>query len=136
MSVSGSKVAEHYRAQAHTLQGLISSHRAVLDNIKQRDEELQRELAAARRELASVYLKSLELESIEFGAQLTGFQGFLRRDPRVAREQERKVLQSNVAKMEADERYQQRDVLAGPSGTLTQELDQNKETLAPLQVEC
>lgn len=136
MSVSGQQVAEHFREQANTLSGLISGHRQVLDNLKQRDDELMRQLVAARRELASVYLKALDSPSFERVTRLTGFQGFARRDPRLALEQERRVLTNNVAKLEADERYQKRDVLVGPSGTLTQELDQNKETLAPLQVEC
>jgi hypothetical protein len=81
-------------------------------------------------------LQTIDDANLERVAKLTGFQGFARRDPRIAREHERKVLQSAVAKLEADDRYQRRDVLAGPDGTLTQELNQNKETLAPLQVEC
>jgi hypothetical protein len=136
MSVSGQQVAEHYRAQASTLSGLIAGHRQLLDNLKQRDDDLSRQLVEARRELASVYLKAIDDANLERVTQLTGFQGFARRDPRIAREHERKVLQSAVSKLEADERYQNRALLAGPDGTLTQELNQNKETLAPLQVEC
>jgi len=136
MSVSGHQVAEHYRAQANRLSELIGGHRQVLDNIKQRDNELQAQLFAARRELAGVYLKAIDDENLARVGKLTGFQGFERRDPRQAREQERKVLQSGIARLEADERYQKRDVLAGPDGTLTQELNQNRETLAPLQAEC
>jgi len=136
MSVSGQQVADHYKDQASTLAGLIAQHKRLLDNFKVRDQELSNQLIAARRELASVYLKALDDANLEFVAQLTGFQGFLRRDPRVACEQERKVLQSGITKLEADERYQKRDVLAGPDGTLTQELNQNRETLAPLQAEC
>jgi hypothetical protein len=136
MSVSGHQVAEHYRAQASTISGLIAGHRQLLDNLKQRDDELQAQLIAARRELASVYLKAIDDENLARVSKLTGFQGFERRDPRQAREQERKVLQSGVTKLEADERYQKRDVLVGPDGTLTQELQQNRETLAPLQIQC
>src|SRR6185503_3630252 len=136
MSVSGHQVAEHYRAQASTISGLIAGHRQLLDSLKQRDDELQAQLMAARRELASVYLKAIDDENLARVAKLTGFQGFERRDPRQAREQERKVLSSGVAKLEAEERYQKRDVLAGPDGTLSQELKQNQETLAPLQAEC
>jgi hypothetical protein len=136
MSVSGQQVAEHYRAQADSISRLIGAHREMLATLKQRDEELTQQLLKARQELASVYLKSIDDMNLERVAQLTGFQGFARRDPRVAREHERKVLQSSVARLEADPRYQQRDVLAGPDGTLTQELAQNRETLAPLQVEC
>ena len=136
MSVSGSQVAEHYRWQANQLSELISGHRRLLDGLKQRDQELSDQLLAARRELASVYLKALDDANLERVAKLTGFQGFARRDPRLAREHERKVLQTSIAKIEEQDRYQRRDVLAGPEGTLTQELQQNQETLAPLQAEC
>jgi hypothetical protein len=136
MSVSGQQVAEHFRAQANTLSGLIAGHRQLLDNLKQRDDDLTRQLMEARRELANVYLKAIDDANLERVTRLTGFQGFARRDPRVAREHERKVLQSSITKLEADDRYQRRDVLAGPDGTLTQELNQNRETLAPLQAEC
>src|SRR5574338_756126 len=136
MSVSGHQVADHYRAQARTLSELIAGHRQVLDTIKERDAELQNQLLAARRELASVYLKAIDDANLERVAKLTGFQGFARRDPRLAREQERKVLQSSIARMETDERDQKRELVVGPEGTLTQELQQNQETLAPLQAEC
>jgi hypothetical protein len=136
MSVSGHQVADHFKEQASTLANIIAQHKRLLDSFKVRDQELSNQLIEARRELASVYLKALDDASLDRVAKLTGFQGFSRRDPRVAREQERKVLQSGIAKAEADERYQKRDVLAGPDGTLTQELNQNKETLAPLQQEC
>src|SRR5262245_55934504 len=108
MSVSGHQVAEHYRAQAQTIQGLIAGHRHLLDVLKQRDDELSAQLVAAQRELASVYLRAIDDENLQRVAKLTGFQGFERRDPRQAREQERKVLQSGVGKIEADERYQKR----------------------------
>lgn len=136
MAVSGHQVAEHYRTQAKTLSGLITGHRQLLDSLKQRDGELASQSLASRRELASVYLGAIDDASLERVAKLTGFQGFARRDPRAALEHERKVLATNVARLEADERYQKRDVLAGPDGTLVQELEQNRETLAPLQAEC
>lgn len=136
MPLSGYQVAEHFRAQASTLDSLIARHRQLLDDVKNRDVELQRQLLEARRELASVYLKALDDDSLARVARLTGFQGFQRRDPRAARDQERKVLQSSIAQIEADERYQRREVLAGPDGTLSQQLRENAETLAPLQEAC
>jgi hypothetical protein len=136
MSVSGHQVAEHYRAQANTLSNLIGAHRQLLDSLKTQDVELSKLLIEARRELASVYLKVLDSPSFERVERLTGFQGFARRDPRQAREQEHRVLRNSIAKLEADDRYQKRDTLVGAHGTLTQELQQNVETLKPLQAEC
>ena len=136
MAISGQQLADHFRQQANTLQGLISSHHRMLGVLKERDKELEAQLLAARRELAAVYLTALDDVTLERVAKLSGFQGFQRRDPRAALEHERRVLKSSVAKIEANDKYQRRDELAGPSGTLTQELQQNRETLAPLQAEC
>ncbi len=136
MSISGSDVAAHFRQQASTLSSLISEHQQVLGYLKQRDQDLVTELNAARRELAAVYLPFLTDEDLQRVARLTGFQGFARRDPRAAREHERHVIQTSIARIEADERYQRRDVLVGADGTLTQERDSANEMLAPLQAEC
>lgn len=136
MSVSGHQVAEHYRSQAQTLRELIEAHRKLRETMAVRDEDLAAQVRHARRELASVYLTDLGDASLERVAKLTGFQGFARRDPRIALEHERKVLGARLATLEADDRYQRRDVLGGAEGTLTQELQQNQETLAPLQAAC
>src|SRR5690606_39031971 len=136
MSVLGHQVANHYRLQAGELSTLIASHRELQGKLKSREEELSEQLLAARRELASVYLRVIDDENLERVARLTGFQGFARRDPRVAREHERKVLQHTIERIEGDDRYQRRDLLVGPSGTLTQELQHAREALAPLQAEC
>jgi hypothetical protein len=136
MAVSGHQVADHFRTQAQVLSGLITKHRSLQAYLQEQDTELQRQLVEARAQLASVYLKALDDENLARVGKLTGFQGFERRDPRVAREHERKVLSSNIAKIEAEPRYQQRDAFAGPNGTLTQEVQQNRETLTPLQAEC
>src|SRR5438093_1157454 len=115
MGLSGWQLSQHYRQQADTLGGMVKANRELLDQAKQADHQIDAELAEARRELAAVYLPSLTDPAFERAARLTGFQGFARRDPRVAMAQERKVLQSQLAKLEADERYARRDVLVGPA---------------------
>jgi len=134
--VQGHQLAGYYGEQSKALTDLIYSHRRFVAHALQRDAELVEQLKAARRELAAVYLPDLTPKSVERVAQLTGFQGFQRRDLRAAIEHERKVLQSALAKAEADERYQRRDELAGPNGSLTQELQSSRETLAPLDADC
>lgn len=134
--ISGSDVAAQLRQQASTLSSLISRHQELQGYLKQRDVELAQQLAAARRELAAVYLPALTDVDLARVAKLTGFQGFARRDPRAALEHERHVLETSIARIETDDRYQRRDVLVGPSGTLTQELDDVNDMLAPLQAEC
>ena len=132
----GSEVASYYNQQASTLTSLIDRHKAIVQDILQRDKGIVAELAAAQLSLAQTYLPDLTAADFERVAKLTGFQGFQRRDPRAAIEHERHVIVSTIAKIEADERYLQRDVLVGPSGTLTQELEQARDTLQSLQEAC
>jgi hypothetical protein len=136
MSVSGSQVAEHYGSQVRAFSDLIDAHKQTLAKVRSADAAVEQELRAAVHDLAAIYLGSLEDASLARAAQLTGFQGFVRRDPRVAQAQERKVLTASLQRIEADDRYVRRDLLVGTSGTLTQELDNAREALAPLQAEC
>jgi len=132
----GSDVSSYYSQQAAQIGALIDKHRAVVEQIQDQDKLLQQELVAAQRGLAAVYLPSLSPTDLERVTKLTGFQGFARRDPRVAIEQERKVIAASITKIEADERFQRRDVLVGPAGTLSQELEQARDTLQSLQTAC
>lgn len=132
----GNEVAAYYNQQASTLTGLIERHKSIVADILDRDKTIQAELEAAQLSLAKTYLPGLTDHDFERVAKLTGFQGFQRRDPRQAIEQERKVIATSIAKIEADDRYQRRDVLVGPAGTLTQELDQARDTLKDLQAAC
>jgi hypothetical protein len=134
--MQGSEVAAYYNQQASTLGNLIDRHKAVLRDILGRDGAIQAELAAAQLSLAKTYLPALTDRDFERVAKLTGFQGFQRRDPRIAIEQERKVITATLTKIDTDERYQRRDVLVGPAGTLTQELEQSRDTLQDLQAAC
>jgi hypothetical protein len=133
---TGTEVASHYQHQAATLGSLISSHEEMAGKLGDADAYLAGQITAAQKELAAIYVPALTDEVFERAARLTGFQGFARRDPRLALAQERKVLQSALAQCEGDERYQRRDVLVGPAGTLQQELDSSSEALAPLETEC
>jgi len=136
MPVQGAQVADYFRRQASELGKAIDEQKSLLSTTNKADSEIAEELAAARGDLAAIYLPALTDANFERAARLTGFQGFQRRDPRVAMAQERKVLQAELAKIDADERYQRRDVLTGPAGTLTQELDSAREALQPLEAEC
>ena len=132
----GTEVAAHYQHQASKLGSLIDSHKQMAGKLGEADAYLAGQLTLAQKELAAIYVPSLGDEVFERVARLTGFQGFARRDPRLAMQQENKVLQSSLVALEADENYQRRDVLVGPAGTLQQELEASLEALAPLQAEC
>ena len=136
MPVNGTQLVTHYANQANTLSTLIEGHKQLIGELQQQDVTLATELVEAKRQLAAVYLPALTDAAFERAAKLTGFQGFQRRDPRLAMAQEKKVLEANLANIESDEHYQHRDTLVGQAGTLQQELDSAKETFAPLQAEC
>jgi hypothetical protein len=134
--VSAQHVAGFYGNQAKQLGELIDAHRETSSKLRQVDSALEGEVGIAQRELAAIYIPALDDASLERAARLTGFQGFARRDPRVAMAQEKKVLQAQLVQLDADPRYQKRDTLVGPAGTLQQELDASREALEPLQTAC
>jgi hypothetical protein len=134
--VSAQHVAGYYGNQAKQLGELIDAHRETSSKLRQVDTALEGEVGIAQRELAAIYVPALDDASLERAARLTGFQGFARRDPRVAMAQEKKVLQGQLAQLDGDARYQKRDTLVGPAGTLQQELDATREALEPLQTAC
>lgn len=94
------------------------------------------EIKVACEQLAAAYLPDLSDESLARIERLTGFLGFERRDPRKAIVHERHVIETNIARIRADERYQNRELLAGPHGTLRQKLAEAEEMLAPFQADC
>jgi hypothetical protein len=134
--VSAQHVAGFYGNQARQLGELIDAHRETASKLVQVDSALEGEVGIAQRELAAIYVPALDDASLERAAKLTGFQGFARRDPRVAMAQEKKVLQAQLVQLDADPRYQKRDTLVGSAGTLQQELDASREALEPLQTAC
>lgn len=136
MTVSGSDVAAHYRHQAETLGHLANRYQQLGAELFGKATTIDEQVHAARRELAAVYLSELSDRAFARVAQLTGFKGFDRRDPRQARDHERKVLESSITTIEADDRFARRDQLVGPVGSLTQELENARTTLEPLEQEC
>ncbi len=136
MALQGTDIASHYRQQAQTLGRLFHSYNALAEEMGLQAAKLDEQIKAARRELSSVYLNELTAVAFMRTARLTGFKGFERRDPRAAMAHERKVLESSIAKIDSAEEFARRDQLVGPTGTLTQELDNARTTLEPLEQEC
>lgn len=136
MFVSGQEAAAHYgRNQAQALE-LIDGYEKLRNHIGQRRGQIREQLDAARLELARAYLTGLQPEAFERVKELTGFLGFERRDPRLAMEREKHVLEATIARVEADERYQQREMRVGADGTLTQKRIETVEMLQPWLDEC
>ena len=131
-SASANEVSAFYGDQARQVNALLAQHRETKAKLDGAAAALDGEIAIAQDELAAIYLPAFSDEALARAAQLTGFQGFTRRDPRVALAAERKALQAKVATLDADDRYVRRDVLVGEAGTLQQELDASNEALEPL----
>src|SRR5689334_16811700 len=121
MTVYGSQIAEHYQQQVRAFSGLSAGYGELVRRIQNAAQKVVEQRVEARRDLAAVYLKELSDAAFARAAQLTGFKGFERRDPRQAMAQERKSLERSIAQIDTDERYARRDLLVGPAGTLTQE---------------
>lgn len=136
MTVYGSEVAEHYQHQARALTPVIEGYRGLVTELEQADALLVEQRVRARQELAQVYLSELSEAAFMRVARLTGFKGFERRDPRQAMEHERKVLEHANSDIGRDDQFMRRDQLVGPAGTLTQELENARTTLEPLEEEC
>src|SRR5262245_56317040 len=99
MPFSAHEVARFYSQQASQLGKLVDAHKETSNKLRQVDSALEGEVGIAQRELAAIYLPALTDEALARAAKLTGFQGFDRRDPRVAMAQEKKVLQAQVAQL-------------------------------------
>lgn len=136
MPIQGRQAVNHYQQRRQQATELANSYEGLRQRIDARRAEIREHGKAARLELARVYLTELSPEAFERAAKLTGFQGFQRRDPIKAMGHERHVLEKTIERIGADERYQQRELLAGPDGTLTTKLTEVHELLAPWVTEC
>lgn len=132
----GSEAASFYESRQREAMELIGAYESLNAHVQARLNGVAQDIGVARFELARAYLPALSDEAIARAADLTGFLGFERRDPRKAMHHERHVLESAVSRVEADERYRDRELLAGPDGTLTSKLVEVEDMLAPWAAEC
>ncbi|MEZ4219736.1 MAG: hypothetical protein R3B13_02325 [Polyangiaceae bacterium] len=109
---------------------VLSRH---VQGIERRTSE---ELDAVALELANAYLPGLTRHHLDALERLTGFLAFQRRDPLEAMAHERHVLEHTIATIRADGRYDKREELAGPHGTLRTRLTQAHEMMAPWVTDC
>lgn len=86
--------------------------------------------------LARVYLPELSEAALAASEQRTGLRRFSARRPLDALAKEEKKLGARVATLEADDRWQKREQLTGPYGTLTRALAEAKDLLDPWERDC
>jgi len=136
MSVTARQAVDHYRRNQSAATEALGWYQELRIHCQQALAQVQAQGAEARLELARAYLPALDAAAIARCEQLTGFRGLSRRNPLAAMDRERAVLESSIARIRADERYEKRELLAGPDGTLVTKLAQNREMLAPWSDEC
>ena len=136
MPVPVSDALDQLRAQQARIDALLSSWLLLQRRVQEVRASVEAELGAASLDLARAYLPVLEAAAFSRAERLTGFRGFSRKDPLRAMEREHHVLRQAIANCEADERYQRREYLVGPMGSLSRELAEAQSLGEPWEQEC
>ncbi|MBK9368584.1 MAG: hypothetical protein IPN01_20120 [Deltaproteobacteria bacterium] len=98
------------------------------------------QVATARRkdalELASHIVSELSAERLAVAKVKYAYGGFERRDPLKAMPKEHTTLSHEVSRIQQDERYQRRDALVGPYGSVTRSLEEATDHYNNWHDEC
>lgn len=136
MSVTSTQAVRHFDKRQRQAIEVIDWYEDLAERCERELAILNKQLEGALIELASAYLLALTPESLADAERLTGFRGFSRRSPIKAMEHEAHVLRATIARIEADERYQRRELLVGTQGNLIVELAEANDMRAPFENEC
>ena len=136
MPIGQREVIAHFRSNQQLADELIRRWEHLDGSTRTHLDSIRNELKHARLELAAAYLLELSAPALERAEQLTGFRGFSRHDPLKAMDHEHHVLESTIAKIEADERWVRRQYLVGNEGEYTRELAEAQSMLDPWEHEC
>ena len=136
MPVRAYDAVRHYQQRQSEAMQAIASFEQLKAQTQQAGTRAQQQLDAASEELAAAYLPGLTPDHLQAVERLTGYVGFKRRDPLRAMAHERHTLEHTIDRVEKDQRYLQRDMLAGPDGTLRAKVAQGQEMMAPFATEC
>lgn len=136
MAINSWEAAQFFEQRQAEALGLIGGYEHLIKQAKERVTEIDGQIAEAQLDLARAYLPTLDPEALQRVETLTGFLGFSRRDPIKAMDHERTVLAHTVTWIAGEKEYQDRELLAGPDGTLSTKLIEVREMLAPWAAEC
>ena len=136
MPVSAYDAVRHYQQRQSEAMQAIASFERLQQQTQAAGTRARQQLQAACLELAQAYLPGLTPAHIHAVEQLTGYVAFKQRNPIKAMEREHQTLKNSIARIESDPRYQQREVLAGPDGTIGAKLAEAREMIAPFAAEC
>ena len=136
MAISSTQAAQFFEQQQAQALQLIGGYEHLITHSQERVAEIDGQIAQAQLDLAAAYLPTFTPEALKRVETLTGFLGFSRRDPIKAMEHERTVLAHTLTWIAGEKQYQDRELLAGPDGTLSTKLVEVREMLAPWAAEC
>jgi len=136
MTVPARDAVRHYQQRLVQAKGAIREYEELQVRCEAAGRRCEQQLAAVSLELARAYLPELVPEALSRVERLTGFLGFKRRDPLRALTHQRQVLEKTRQRITADERYRDREQLAGPHGTLTTKVVEANEMVVPFRTEC
>ncbi|MCB9699628.1 MAG: hypothetical protein H6738_22780 [Alphaproteobacteria bacterium] len=133
---AGHELAQQYREIAAATDQEIGELGRLLADLQGRRERLLPQREKAALDLASAHLTALTDPVLAQAERRTGFRGFQRMNPIVARERERGRLRTEIERLRAEERYVRREYLVGPNGTITARLAEARQMLEPWAQEC
>lgn len=136
MSVRSNDLVRHFGANENDSRELVLSWKKLHGEVSAFLGEVVPQRDAALAELAAAYLPGLSADALATAERLTGYRGFTRRSPLEAMDRERGVLTRTVERIAGDERYRRRQVLVGPGGELTAEVEEAQQMLEPWAKEC
>jgi len=115
---------------------LVGRYEAFLGHLDAGAKRVHDEVNEAAVALARAYLSGLDAAALAGAERRTGFRGFSRHDPLVAMARERDTLERTLARIRADDRYVQRQLLVGPQGVLVVELEERVSMSEPWEEEA
>ncbi|MEC7986404.1 MAG: hypothetical protein VX278_14660 [Myxococcota bacterium] len=136
MSYQAHYLVSHFREMHTQAEEILRAYQELSKDIEEGIVTIRKQLDEALLELAKNYVAELSPNSFERTKKLTGFQGFLRRDPLVAMERERVQLSNRIEKIRQDESYRKRMILVGEHGTLVAEFRERESFLKIWEQKC
>jgi len=116
---AGSEVVQLLRRQREETQEALNHADGLVARHTNDSAELARQYDQARYDLATALLPQLDRPWLQRAIQLTGYTPFHHQDPIAGRDAERATLQAQLAQIDADPRYAQRELHRHPrTGTL------------------
>jgi hypothetical protein len=134
--MNGREASSVFQTYASQLGEELAELRGLKAELEMAREGVEKERSQVAAALAAVYLPELTQPALDAAEKRAGFRGFSQRKPLLAMERERTRLQRSIAELEADDKWKEREALAGPMGRLVRGIDEAREMLEPWEADC